>query len=119
MLIFLPGAAEIAAVCSRLSASEASRRGKRWVLPLHSSVSPADQRRAFQRPPPGVRKCVVATNIAETSITIDDVSFVIDSGKLKERRQDASRGMGLLVEDFVSRAAALQRKGRAGRTSGG
>ena len=119
VLIFLPGAAEIAAVCSRLSASEAARRGKRWVLPLHSSVSPADQRRAFQRPPLGVRKCVVATNIAETSITIDDVSFVIDSGKLKERRHDASRGMGLLVEDFVSRAAALQRKGRAGRTRPG
>ena len=119
VLIFLPGAAEIAAVCSRLSASEAARRGKRWVLPLHSSVSPADQRRAFQRPPRGVRKCVVATNIAETSITIDDVSFVIDSGKLKERRHDAARGMGLLVEDFVSRAAALQRKGRAGRTRPG
>ena len=119
VLIFLPGAAEIAAVCARLSSSEAARRGKRWVLPLHSSVSPADQRRAFQRPPRGVRKCVVATNIAETSITIDDVSFVIDSGKLKERRHDAARGMGLLIEDFVSRAAALQRKGRAGRTRPG
>ena len=62
---------------------------------------------------------VLATNIAETSLTIEDVVYVVDSGKLKERRYDAGRGMSLLVEDFVSRASALQRKGRAGRVRAG
>jgi len=53
-------------------------------------------------PPPGVRKVVLATNIAETSLTISDVVYVVDAGKLKERRHSAARGMSLLVEDFVS-----------------
>lgn len=53
-------------------------------------------------PPPGVRKVVLATNIAETSLTISDVVYVVDAGKLKERRHNAARGMSLLVEDFVS-----------------
>lgn len=74
---------------------------------------------AFQRPPPGVRKIVLATNIAETSLTIEDVVFVVDSGKLKERRHDPARGMSLLVEDWVSTAGAKQRRGRAGRVQEG
>ena len=56
-----------------------------WVLPLHSSVSPEDQKGAFTVPPPGVRKIVLATNIAETSLTISDVVYVVDCGKLKVR----------------------------------
>ena len=76
--------------------------GRQWVIPLHSSVAPDEQRRAFQTPPPGVRKVVVGTNIAETSITIDDVVYVVDSGKLKERRYNASRGMSMLVLGHVS-----------------
>ena len=62
------------------------RDGSWWVLPLHSSVSPEDQKGAFALPPPGVRKVVLATNIAETSLTISDVVFVVDCGKLKARR---------------------------------
>ena len=53
------------------------------MIPLHSSVSPGDQRQAFKRPPSGVRKIVIATNIAETSLTIEDVVYVVDCGKLK------------------------------------
>ena len=53
------------------------------VLPLHSSVSPQEQRCVFERPPGGTRKVVLATNIAETSLTIEDVVYVVDSGKLK------------------------------------
>lgn len=60
---------------------------------------------AFKRPPSGVRKVVLATNIAETSLTIEDVVYVVDSGKLKERRHDPARGMSLLVEDWVSQVA--------------
>ena len=61
-----------------------------------------DQRCAFLRPPAGVRKVVVATNIAETSLTIEDVVVVVDSGKLKERRFNAARGVSMLVTANVS-----------------
>ena len=59
------------------------RDGNRWVLALHSNISSDEQRKAFQIPPTGVHKIVVATNIAETSLTIPDITCVIDSGKLK------------------------------------
>ncbi|CAK0787622.1 hypothetical protein CVIRNUC_010844 [Coccomyxa viridis] len=119
ILVFLPGLGEITALYERLTASRNHREGRLQVLPLHSSVSPQEQRRVFERPLEGTRKVVLATNIAETSLTIEDVVYVVDSGKLKERRYDASRGMSLLVEDWVSRASALQRKGRAGRVRPG
>ena len=73
----------------------------------------------FEKPPPGVRKVVIATNIAETSITIDDVVFVIDAGRVKENRYDHKRRMAMLVETWVSRASAKQRRGRAGRVQPG
>jgi Helicase conserved C-terminal domain len=80
------------------------RGGEDWVIPLHSTVAPEQQRRAFLRPPANVRKVVVATNIAETSLTIEDVVYVVDSGKLKERRYSAARGLSMLVLDHVSQA---------------
>ena len=79
----------------------------------------SDQMRVFQSPPAGVIKVVVATNIAETSITIDDVSFVIDTGRLKENRFDPQRKLESLVEDFGSQANLKQRRGRAGRVRRG
>ncbi len=117
ILVFLPGMAEISNLHRRL---EASRRfAGCWLVPLHSTVAPSDQRKAFKRPPKDVRKIVIATNIAETSLTIEDVVYVVDSGKLKERRHDAARSMSLLVEDWVSVASAKQRRGRAGRVREG
>lgn len=77
---------EIGAMLDRLSAIASSRKGKRWLVPLHSSIQPAEQRQAFEIPPSGTRKIVLATNIAETSLTIPDVVYVIDSGKLKVGR---------------------------------
>jgi len=74
---------EINRLCDQLTAHAAYREGRQWVIPLHSSVSPQEQRKAFEVPPPGIRKVVIATNIAETSLTISDVSLVVDSGKLK------------------------------------
>lgn len=68
----------------------------------------------FALPPDGVRKCIVATNIAETSVTIDGVRFVVDSGKVKEMSYDAVTRMQRLKEFWVSQASAEQRKGRAG-----
>lgn len=68
-----------------------------------------DQHKIFSKPPPGVRKVVVATNIAETSITIDDIVFVIDSCKVKEMRYDPTRRMSILQETWTSQASSKQR----------
>jgi ATP-dependent RNA helicase DHX29 len=67
------------------------RGGRAWLLPLHSAISADQQRAAFKAPPPGVRKVVLATNIAETSVTLEDVTVVIDCGRHKERRFDAHK----------------------------
>ena len=120
-LVFLPGMGEISVLRDRLSANRILAGSGEWIIPLHSSVAPAAQWKAFAVPPAesGARKIVLATNIAETSLTIDDVTVVVDCGKLKERRHDAARGMRMLVEDWVSQASARQRKGRAGRVRAG
>ena len=69
----------------------------------------------FSRPPPGKRKIVLSTNLAETSITIDDVVYVIDTGKVKVKSYDALTGVSSLKAEWVPQASAIQRKGRAGR----
>lgn len=88
-LMLMTGIGEISSLQERLSSTAKYRQGKQWVIPLHSSVSPGDQRQAFKRPPEGVRKIVIATNIAETSLTIEDVVYVVDCGKLKVYKQPA------------------------------
>ena len=85
VLVFLPGWNEISQLRDNMAADTRFCDGTTLVLPLHSMVPPADQKRVFQRPPRGVRKVVLATNIAETAVTIDDVVFVVDSGRLKEK----------------------------------
>ncbi|XP_018025029.1 probable ATP-dependent RNA helicase DHX34 [Hyalella azteca] len=118
VLIFLSGFSEISTVVE--AAKLYAQQTKRWiVMPLHSNLSVADQERVFDVPPEGVRKCVVSTNIAETSVTIDGVRFVVDSGKVKEMSYDAACKMQRLKEFWVSQASAEQRKGRAGRTGPG
>eukprot|EP01043_Picozoa_sp_COSAG02_P052520 COSAG02_NODE_5671_length_4141_cov_10.012123_2_plen_881_part_01 len=121
VLVFLPGLKEIMTAYELLLEAAVFQRGsaKDWVLPLHSTLSSEDQKRIFNRPPPGLTKVVLATNIAETSITIDDVVFVIDSGRMKETRYDPSRKMASLEECLVSKANAKQRAGRAGRVRPG
>ena len=89
------------------------------VLQLHSTLSLAEQDKVFDYPPEGVRKVIISTNIAETSVTIDGVRFVCDSGKVKEMTYDPVCKMRRLKEFWVSRASAEQRKGRAGRTGPG
>ena len=73
----------------------------------------------FATTPPGMRKAIVSTNIAETSVTIDGIRFVVDSGKHKEMAWNPKTGVQSLQEFWVSRASADQRKGRAGRTGPG
>ncbi|KAF9906091.1 putative ATP-dependent RNA helicase DHR1 [Linnemannia zychae] len=89
------------------------------VLPLYSLLKTEDQMRVFQPPPPGSRLCVVATNVAETSITIPNVKYVVDSGKSKERHYDKETGIQTFQVGWTSKASATQRAGRAGRTGHG
>ncbi|NXJ87158.1 DHX34 helicase, partial [Trogon melanurus] len=118
LLVFLSGVAEIGAVLEAAQAYAA--RTQRWiVLPLHSTLSVTEQDKVFDVAPPGVRKCILATNVAETSVTIDGVRFVLDSGKVKEMSYDPQGKLQRLQEFWISRASAEQRKGRAGRTGPG
>ncbi len=119
VLIFLSGLKEITTVSDACKEYAETTKGRWIVLPLHSTLSLAEQDRVFDYAPDGVRKCVVSTNIAETSVTIDGIRFVVDSGKVKEMQHDAVCKMQRLKEFWVSRASAEQRKGRAGRTGPG
>uniref|UniRef100_A0A672GX55 Putative ATP-dependent RNA helicase DHX57 n=1 Tax=Salarias fasciatus TaxID=181472 RepID=A0A672GX55_SALFA len=122
VLVFLPGLAEIRMLYEQLQSNRMfnNRGASRCVVyPLHSTLSNEEQQAVFSRPPDGVTKIIISTNIAETSVTIDDVVYVIDSGKMKEKRYDASKSMESLEDSWVSRANALQRKGRAGRVASG
>lgn len=118
LLIFMSGLNEITTICD--AATEYSEKNKNWIiLPLHSSLSIADQDKVFDYPPDGIRKCIVSTNIAETSVTIDGIRFVVDSGKMKEMSYDPQTKMQRLKEFWISKASAKQRMGRAGRTGPG
>ena len=116
VLVFLPGWDEITRLRDALEQSRAFGNKARYqVLPLHSMISQAEQRVVFQRPSKNIRKIILSTNIAETSITIDDVAIVIDSGRQKEKSFDPYTGIATLMSGWVSKASARQRRGRAGR----
>eukprot|EP01051_Picozoa_sp_SAG22_P003414 SAG22_NODE_165_length_16780_cov_57.761525_10_plen_714_part_00 len=116
VLVFLPGAGEINGLLRAMqSDGELGQRGRYLLLPLHSELSTADQKKVFSRAPAGAVKIVLATNIAEASVTIDDVVFVVDTGTHKEMRYDPHTSMAALVQSRVSVANATQRAGRAGR----
>ena len=120
ILVFLPGIADISSLLNSLQVSRRFGDVSAFrVLPLHSSLSPAEQSAVFDTMPPGVRKIVLATNIAETSITIDDAVFVIDSGRAKQMLFDERKQMRRLVDCWISQAEARQRAGRAGRVRPG
>uniref|UniRef100_A0A673VE23 DEAH-box helicase 37 n=1 Tax=Suricata suricatta TaxID=37032 RepID=A0A673VE23_SURSU len=89
------------------------------VLPLYSLLAPEKQAQVFQPPPEGTRLCVVATNVAETSLTIPGIKYVVDCGKVKRRHYDRVTGVSSFRVSWVSQASADQRAGRAGRTEPG
>ncbi|XP_039735183.1 putative ATP-dependent RNA helicase DHX37 isoform X2 [Pteropus medius] len=89
------------------------------VLPLYSLLAPEKQAQVFQPPPEGTRLCVVATNVAETSLTIPGIKYVVDCGKVKKRHYDRVTGVSSFRITWVSQASADQRAGRAGRTEPG
>ncbi|XP_034189503.2 putative ATP-dependent RNA helicase DHX57 isoform X1 [Osmia lignaria lignaria] len=120
ILVFLPGFAEIISLKDLLNENQqlSPKTGKFIVIPLHSSLSNEEQNLVFKKTG-NVRKIVLSTNLAETSITIDDCVFVIDSGKMKETRFNSNQNIESLETCWVSRANAVQRKGRAGRVMPG
>ncbi|CAH0715033.1 unnamed protein product, partial [Brenthis ino] len=118
ILVFLPGWAEIKQ--TKLLLDDLYANSPLYmVLPVHSRLSTDEQIKMFAKPPPGVRKIVLSTNIAETSITIPDVVHVIDSGSFKENRIKEGTGTASLETVWVSKAGAKQRAGRAGRVQPG
>lgn len=140
ILVFLPGIAEITSLFEQLNDHPVfgSRKGRFILLPLHSSLGNEEQAAIFRyiffqineimhikcvflfrKPKGNQRKIVLSTNLAETSITIDDCVFVIDSGKMKEKHFDSNRNMESLETVSVTRANVVQRKGRAGRVMSG
>ncbi|CAG9994486.1 unnamed protein product, partial [Clonostachys byssicola] len=114
ILVFLPGKSEIEEVCKLLDDFDQNLE----VLPLHGSQSSCEQSQAINCPSAN-RKCIVSTNIAETSLTIDGVVFVIDSGLSRQMIFNPRGRMNMLELRSISQAAAAQRAGRAGRTRNG
>ncbi|MEO5712639.1 MAG: ATP-dependent helicase HrpB [Luteolibacter sp.] len=115
ILVFMPGRGEINGTLDALRGLKTQERVA--CIPLHGELEPHEQDRAFA--PNALRKVIVATNVAETSITIDGIRHVVDSGVARVARYDAERGIGTLLLEPISRASADQRKGRAGRTAPG
>uniref|UniRef100_A0A672YPW9 ATP-dependent DNA/RNA helicase DHX36 n=1 Tax=Sphaeramia orbicularis TaxID=375764 RepID=A0A672YPW9_9TELE len=119
ILVFLPGWDNISSLNDLLMAQPMFRSDRFVIFPLHSLMPTVNQTQVFKKPPPGVRKIIIATNIAETSITIDDVVYVIDGGKIKETNFDTHNNISTMAAEWVSLANAKQRKGRAGRVRPG
>lgn len=114
VLAFLPGVAEIERTAERLGDLAGVRLHR-----LHGSLDPAQQRAAIRAEPDGARKLVLATSIAETSLTLDGIRVVVDSGLARRPRYDRAAGLTRLVTERASQAAATQRAGRAARQQPG
>uniref|UniRef100_A0A0B7BNA1 RNA helicase n=1 Tax=Arion vulgaris TaxID=1028688 RepID=A0A0B7BNA1_9EUPU len=118
ILVFLTSSVEIMRCCEEFEKLMAGRKDFK-CFPLHGQLPPNEQKIVFEKLPPGIRKIVFATNCAETSITIDGIKYVIDTGVAKEMKFDSKRNICMLGTHVVSKSSADQRKGRAGRTGSG
>jgi len=122
ILVFFTGQEEIEAAQENLERRVrglGSKIGELLILPIYSTLPSDMQAKIFEPTPPGARKVVLATNIAETSLTINGVIYVIDPGFCKQKSYNPRSGMEALIVTPVSRASAQQRAGRAGRVSAG
>lgn len=122
ILVFLTGQEEIDTACEILYERVKSlgpEAPELLILPVYSALPSEMQTRIFEPAPPGSRKVVIATNIAETSLTIDGIFYVVDPGFVKQKVFNAKTGMDSLVVTPISQAQAKQRAGRAGRTGPG
>eukprot|EP01006_Ploeotia_vitrea_P013231 TRINITY_DN34717_c0_g1_i1.p1 TRINITY_DN34717_c0_g1~~TRINITY_DN34717_c0_g1_i1.p1 ORF type:complete len:731 (-),score=78.30 TRINITY_DN34717_c0_g1_i1:21-1892(-) len=122
ILLFLTGQEEIDTACQILY-ERIKKLGEKVpeliILPVYSALPSEMQSRIFEPAPPGARKVIIATNIAETSITVDGIYYVVDPGFVKQKVFNPKQGMDSLVIVPISQAAAKQRAGRAGRTGPG
>ncbi|XP_061374553.1 DExH-box ATP-dependent RNA helicase DExH3 [Gastrolobium bilobum] len=120
VLVFMTGWDDINSLKDQLQAHPLlGDQSQVLLLACHGSMASSEQRLIFENPEGGVRKIVLATNMAETSITINDVVFVVDCGKAKETSYDALNNTPCLLPSWISKAAARQRRGRAGRVQPG
>merc|ERR1719217_1447815 len=119
ILLFLCGEEEIETACAEIEARADTSKKPLLVLPLYSSLPMQQQRKVFPPAPDGVRKVIVATNIAETSLTIDGVVYVVDPGLVKQKIYNPRTHVESLLVSPISKASAMQRAGRAGRTKPG
>ncbi|KAL0481760.1 hypothetical protein AKO1_010436, partial [Acrasis kona] len=115
ILVFLTGQDEIEQAYRKLKAIS----NRCVILMCHGKLPPEEQCKVFEPAPSNKRKIVLATNCAETSVTIDGIKFVVDTGKVKEMVFDEKSRMNVLKINFISQSSAEQRKGRAGRTASG
>ncbi|AWP00442.1 putative ATP-dependent RNA helicase DHX33 [Scophthalmus maximus] len=122
ILVFMTGQEEIEALartCRDISKHLPDGCCPMLVIPLYASLPPAQQLRVFQSAPKGCRKVILSTNIAETSVTISGIKYVIDTGMVKAKRFNPDSGLEVLAVQRVSKAQAWQRAGRAGREESG
>lgn len=123
ILVFMPGFDKISQLHKTLE-NPGSPKGQRWrehlrLFPLHSKMPSVEQQAVFRRSPKGQRKVIISTIIAETSVTIDDVVYVINTGRTKMSNYDIESNIQTLEECWVTKANTQQRKGRAGRVQPG
>ncbi|CAN6439905.1 unnamed protein product [Victoria cruziana] len=120
VLVFMTGWDDINCLRDQLKAHPLLGDPNRvLLLTCHGSMATSEQKLIFERPPPNIRKIVLATNMAEASITINDIVFVVDCGKAKETSYDALNNTPCLLPSWISKASARQRRGRAGRVQPG
>ncbi|XP_037812159.1 ATP-dependent DNA/RNA helicase DHX36 [Lucilia sericata] len=123
ILVFLPGFERISKLTTQLQKPSTPKHRelaqKIQVYPLHSMMPTVNQKSIFKPAPDGMRKVILSTILAETSVTIDDVVYVINTGKTKNKDYDISQNIQTLEEQWVSKANTQQRKGRAGRVQPG
>uniref|UniRef100_A0A182PCL5 ATP-dependent RNA helicase DHX36 n=1 Tax=Anopheles epiroticus TaxID=199890 RepID=A0A182PCL5_9DIPT len=117
ILVFLPSYAQITTIYRMINEHPYLSKARLLVSPLHSKLPTKEQTAVFDRPPAGVRKIILSTNIAETSITIDDIVYVVNAGRHKLNRYE--HGVSILRDEWISLSNETQRKGRAGRVQEG
>lgn len=120
VLVFMTGWEDISCLRDQLKAHPLLGDPNRvLLLTCHGSMATSEQRLIFEKPPSNIRKIILATNMAEASITINDIVFVVDCGKAKETTYDALNNTPCLLPSWISQASARQRRGRAGRVQPG